>query len=228
MKNDFTFSHRQEGFDNHITWSIRGYDHLISDVVSFSRYFVENDTNVVDIGCSTGNLLEQLIHHNKKVIPSANYVGIEIATGFHNNLEERLAKLNVKNLSIVYDDVRNYTFNNCSFISSLFTLQFISKKDRFNIIKNIYNGLNDGGGFVFSEKIDCQNSRVQDMITFTYYDYKEKTFNRDDIMDKERTLRHMLKPNEWTEIQEMIKDSGFKRIEQFWRNHNFVAAIALK
>ena len=39
--NDFTFAHREEGFDNHIDKSIRGYKELLNDVVSFSRYFVE-------------------------------------------------------------------------------------------------------------------------------------------------------------------------------------------
>ena len=57
---DFTFAHRQEGFDEHIDWSIRGYSNLLDDVVSLSRYFVEEDTNVVDIGCSTGKLTARL------------------------------------------------------------------------------------------------------------------------------------------------------------------------
>ena len=39
--NDFTFAHREEGFDNHIDKSIRGYKELLNDVVSFSRYFVD-------------------------------------------------------------------------------------------------------------------------------------------------------------------------------------------
>ena len=51
---DFTFAHREEGFDEHIEKSIRGYGHLLEDIVGLSRYFVENDTNVYDLGCSTG------------------------------------------------------------------------------------------------------------------------------------------------------------------------------
>ena len=53
---DFTFAHREEGFDEHIEKSIRGYSQLMDDVISLSRYFVENETNVVDIGCSTGKM----------------------------------------------------------------------------------------------------------------------------------------------------------------------------
>ena len=28
---DFTFAHREEGFDEHINWSIRGYQNLLNE-----------------------------------------------------------------------------------------------------------------------------------------------------------------------------------------------------
>ena len=61
-----------------------------------------------------------------------------------------------------------------------------------------------------------------------YYDFKKEKFDYDDIMTKERTLRHMLKPNTWKEIEDMVLNAGFKTVEQSWRNHNFVGAIAIK
>ena len=76
---DFTFAHREEGFDEHIIWSIRGYSDLLKDVISFSRYFVEDDTNVVDIGCSTGKITQALMEYNKDHASRAHYVGVEIA-----------------------------------------------------------------------------------------------------------------------------------------------------
>ena len=224
---DFTFAHRQEGFDEHINWSIRGYSDLLIDVITFSRYFIENDTNVVDIGCSTGKLTKALMEYNNDTAPTAQYIGVEIAEGFIKNLKERKKEIG-ENAEFVFDDIRNYEFENCSLVTSLFTLQFMPKKDRGNVIQKIYDGLNDGGGFLFSEKIDTVNSRIQDMMTFNYYDYKRQKFKYDDIMSKEQTLRHMLKPNTWNEIEEMIYSAGFKSVEQHWRNHNFVGAIAIK
>ena len=53
----FTFATSEEGFDNHIDKSVRGYSHLWGDILSLSKYFVEDYTQVVDIGCSTGKLL---------------------------------------------------------------------------------------------------------------------------------------------------------------------------
>ena len=229
---DFTFAHRQEGFDEHINWSIRGYGDLLNDVISFSRYFVEDDTNVVDIGCSTGKLTQALIEYNHEIAPDANYIGVEVAEGFFSDLDKRVEKIKKKVLSpwveFIYDDIRNYEFKNCSLVTSIFTLQFMSKKDRARVIQDIYDGLNSGGGFIFAEKIDCENSRLQDMMTFNYYDFKRDKFDYDDIMTKERTLRHMLKPNTWREIEEMVLSAGFKTVEQSWRNFNFVGAIAIK
>ena len=88
---DFIFAHREEGFDTHIEQSIRGYGHLMSDVVSLSRHFVEDDTNVVDIGCSTGKMTQQLLEENKDHSLEATYVGVEIAEGFFKDLDKLLA-----------------------------------------------------------------------------------------------------------------------------------------
>ena len=229
---DFTFAHRQEGFDEHINWSIRGYSDLLNDVISFSRYFVENDTTVVDIGCSTGKLTQSLMEYNHEIAPTANYVGVEVAEGFFSDLDKRIVQIQKKVspalVEFVYDDVRNYEFNNCSLVTSIFTLQFMSKKDRARVIQDIYDGLNPGGGFIFAEKIDCENARLQDMMTFNYYDFKGNKFKYNDIMTKEKTLRHMLKPNTWQEIEDMVLGAGFKTVEQSWRNFNFVGAIAIK
>ena len=102
------------------------------------------------------------------------------------------------------------------------------KRDRLKVIENIYEGLNDGGAYIFAEKTICESANFQDMLTFNYYDYKRKSFTTDDIMDKERTLRPMMKPNTWREIQNMVYDAGFEDIQPFWRNHMFVGAIAIK
>ena len=145
---DFTFAHREEGFDEHIDWSIRGYSNLLGDVISFSRYFVENDTNVVDLGCSTGKTTERMLTHNKDHCKDANYIGVEIAEGFFDNLDIRKVQLKDKepwaNVNFIKGDVRDYEFKNCSLVTSIFTLQFMPKKDRETVIAKIYNGLNYG------------------------------------------------------------------------------------
>ena len=62
---------------------------FLDDVVSLSRYFVEANTNVVDIGCSTGKLTARILEHNHEACPDAQYVGVEVAEGFFDNLADR-------------------------------------------------------------------------------------------------------------------------------------------
>ena len=225
---DFTFAHREEGFDEHIEKSIRGYSNLLEDVISLSRYFVEDNTSIVDIGCPTGKLTKAMIEYNEDHCSDGNYIGIEIAEGFFKDLENRADELKKHQVDFILDDIRNYDFENWSLVTSIFTLQFMPKKDRLNVMKNIYQGHNDGGAFIFAEKTICHNALVQDMITFNYYDYKRKSFDTEDIMDKERTLRHMMKPNTWEEIEMNLAKAGFSDVQPFWRNHAFVGALAIK
>tara|TARA_R110000765_G_scaffold320984_1_gene412922 strand:+ start:857 stop:1552 length:696 start_codon:yes stop_codon:yes gene_type:complete len=229
---DFTFAHRQEGFDEHIDWSIRGYRNLLGDIVNFSRYFVEENTNVVDLGCSTGKTTERMLQYNKDHCKDAKYIGVEIAEGFFGNLDERLERLAKQEpwaqVEFRKEDVREYEFDNCSLVTSIFTLQFMPKKDRKAVIEKIYDGLNIGGAYIFAEKIYTENAFIQDMLTFNYYDFKGQKFNYDDIMGKEQTLRHMLKPNTWKEIEDMLMGAGFKSVQVFWQNFLFLGAIAIK
>jgi len=221
----FTFATENEGFDNHIDKSIRGYSHLWGDILTLSKYFIEDYTQVVDIGCSTGKLLKGMIEQNNEHIPNAQYTGIEIEDDFYGDYTFDENKH--EQLSYFRGDVRDYNFQNCSLVTSIFTLQFMSPKDRQDIINKIHSGLNTGGAFIFSEKTFSCNPRIQDMMTFTFYDYKRKNFSDKEILDKEVQLRHMMKLNSKTELYEMLNTAGFE-VHNFWQNFNFMGAIALK
>jgi len=231
MPYDFSFAHSPEGFDNHINDSIRGYSNLLEDTVSFSRYFVEDHTKVVDVGCSTGKLTKMILGNNPNR-QYAQYVGVELAGGFYDSLDERIKEIRQEYpwalLEWVRGNVTNYEFRNCSLVTSLFTLQFMPKTTRQETINKIYNGLNEGGAFIFAEKLMCENAFFQELLTFNHYDYKRKTFTAEQIMDKEKELRDMLKPNTWFELEEMVMRAGFKDCQIFWRNHQFVGVIAIK
>ena len=225
---DFTFAHRDEGFDNHIDQSIRHYSTLHDDVVKMSKYFVEDFTNVYDIGCSTGKTLAHMIEQNRSFAPAVNYIGIEHADGFREDMLDRMMQYEIDNLDLRFEDIRESDMHNASLITSIFTLQFMPRKDRQETLNRIYDALNPGGAFIFGEKTYSCSPKVQDMLTFMYYDFKRESFDAKDIMDKEVTLRNMLKPNTWSELNEMLETAGFESVQTFWQNHLFVGAIAIK
>ena len=226
MTQKFTFAQREEGFDNHISQSIRGYNDLIGDVINLSQYFVENDTVVYDIGCSTGKMLRAMIGQNEKIAHRADYVGIEIEEDFFKFFDD-----SVDNLEFIRKDVRDVSFAvNTSLITSIFTLQFMPRQDRQDVINQIYNCLIPGGAFIFAEKTIGNNPMIHEMRTFTYYDFKKLSFTYDDIMTKEKKLRSMLKSNSRQELIEMCEIAGFNpnSIDSFWQNFAFTGFIAIK
>jgi len=225
---DFTFAHRDEGFDNHIDKSIRHYSTLHDDIVKMSQYFVEDNTIVYDLGCSTGKTLGAMIDQNRTFAPDAHYVGIECADGFYEDMQKRMREYETDDLELRFEDIRNADMYNASLITSIFTLQFMPRADRQETLNQVYEALNPGGAFIFAEKTYSCSPKVQDMLTFMYYDFKRESFDAKDIMDKEQTLRHMLKPNTWSELNEMLETAGFDSVQTFWQNHLFVGAIAIK
>lgn len=232
-KPDFSFAHREEGFDNHIENSIRGYTNLHHDVIKLSEYFVEDETDVVDIGCSTGKTIYEMMKQNSRFAPLAHYSGIEYASGFVNDMNARHRQIESEELGSVKFhnmDVRNASFANCSLVTSLFTLQFMPPRSRRDLVKKIHHGLNTGGAFIFAEKTMARDARLQEIMTFQFYDHKSEHFEADDLLSKERELRSMMKCSTWNDLHSLCMTAGFcaTKIQPFWQNHLFVGAIAIK
>lgn len=213
----FSFS-TIDNFDEHINKSIRGYNILNELIIELAKYFIEENTNVYDLGCSTGTLLRELKSRYR-----ANYIGIEKEHNFTKDLQNR------KNLTFLKMDIREFkSFTNANLITSIFTLQFIPLRDREEILRNIYNGLNKGGAFIFSEKIFSKYAKINDILTFLYYDFKQTSFSSEEILNKERDLRAIMKPITLKENIKLLKKVGFKEIDIFFKIYNFTGILAIK
>lgn len=207
MKFDFNTI---ENFDDHIEKSIPNYNILIDFIKSISQYFYVENTNIYDLGCSTGKLLNSLkCNCNKIGIDNSKLLPKE--DGFYNI--DLNTKFNITNACIVY---------------SIFTMQFLNPSKRLSYIKNIYDGLNEGGVFILCEKIYQNNGKLQEIMTFSHYDYKLKNFNANEIIEKEKDLRYIMKPNTLQEIDNLLFDVGFTKTSIFWQMFNFKGIIALK
>lgn len=203
-----------DDFDKHIELSIPNYNFLIENVKYMTECLVDGGTNMLDIGCSTGKMLFDI-----KKETSCSYIGYDIS-----NL---LPKYNDSNLSfrdtnVITDDI----INNCSVITSIFTLQFLPRNKRQCVIDKIYNSLNKGGAFIMCEKTYSNNSLIGDITNSIYYKYKLKSFTADEILEKQQKLAVTMKLNTTDEIFKEL--SMFSHVEVFWKSYGFVGFIAIK
>jgi tRNA (cmo5U34)-methyltransferase len=226
-KKDFSFGDHAPTFDVHIDRSIPGRtDWLLPTCVALSRRFVQADTGVIDVGCSTGRVLAAIRRENRACRSGVRYVGIDCEPNF----QEHWKRYRAKDLAFEICDARTHEgFKNISLTLSLFTIQFLRPGDKGKILRRIYDGLVEGGALIIAEKTLAENARLQDALTFPYYDYKlAKGFTPEQILDKERNLRGQMTLWSETELGAALAESGFRQIQTFWKTITFIGVLAIK
>ena len=201
-------------FDVHIDKSIPNYSFLITAIKSISDYFATDKGIIYDIGCSTGKLIKSLPYGCKKV-------------GYDNS--NLLPTESFDNIDFINQDITDgLDLNNAQIVYSIFTLQFIEPKHRLQILKEIYDQLNVGGAFILCEKVYQDNGKLQEILTFSHYDYKSQFFSFDEIFLKEKDLRYIMKPKTLKGNLEDLESVGFKTTATFFQSFNFVGILATK
>jgi tRNA (cmo5U34)-methyltransferase len=224
-KKDFSFGDHAPKFDSHIRSSIPEYTALVRNCVGLSVRYIQAGTTVADVGCSSGHLIASIRKENQLARRDVDYVGIDCEPNFIPHWERRWAK----NLRYEVGDIRSYPFKNVSLACSLFTVQFIRPVDKMPLLKRIYDGLVEGGALMIAEKTLAETARLQDAMTFPYYDYKRgKGFTPESILDKERSLRGQMTLWTETELRAALSQVGFREINPIWRSLMFVGFLALK
>lgn len=203
-----------DNFDEHIAKSIPNYHTLTEAICDLSTYFMTEDTQVTDLGCSTGKLLERLPHGGRKL-------GIDIS--------ENLLPQSLGNTHYILRDLRAVdSLTKSSLILSIFTLQFIPYEDRPNILSVIYESLTKGGAFIWAEKVIEESGELEKVINGAFFDFKRKVFTPEEILNKEQDLRPIMKLNSSVQNQVLADQAGFRVGTMFWKFYNFEAWLYIK
>jgi tRNA (cmo5U34)-methyltransferase len=225
----FSFA-EQKNFDKHIRDSIPGYNVLTTDVAKLAESFIEPDTCVLDIGCTSGKMLFEL---QQKAEIYAHYIGIDIVQTdewkkMQKTFTGQSAQQNLGKLEYLQQPVQEYlkSGRQHSVIISLFTLQFIPITQRRKVLEDIRSELTQDAAFIFAEKVYSENSKVQDCLTFMHYDFKRQNFTEEEILKKEKELRSHMRLLTIGQIKASLTEAGFKSCDTFWQHNNFVGFIA--
>lgn len=209
-------------FNDHVAQSVPLYEEMHSLIVKMSEWFLEDNTNMYDIGTSTAKVLKGIYKNSNKDV---RYIGID-------NSEDMLSEVGAMwrdKFELMVSDAQDIDIHNASYITSVLTLQFIPERDRQDIINNIYKGLNKGGAFVLVEKILGDTSQINNVWEGLYHDMKmENGLSKEHVIDKQRSIRGVMKPLTLNENNDMIREAGFKKQEEFFKWGNFVGIIAIK
>ena len=133
------------------------------------------------------------------------------------------------NINLEYGDMLEYTYEQEDIVVANYTLQFIRPIERLGLIKKIYEGLNDEGQFIFSEKVVFKEKKLDKQMIDIYYAYKkEQGYSDYEIAQKREALENVLIPFTIEENIKMCKDAGFGSVETVFQWANFVTFVAKK
>lgn len=208
-------------FDKHIENSVPLYKEFHKNIVNMSVYFAQRDTKIVDIGSSTGVLTYDLFKINQS--RNITVIGLDIEKDMIAESSTRYPDINFKNI-----DALDFDYTNSSVVTIVLTLQFLSKSDRKLLLQKIYNEMNVGGAIFIVEKVRTSNLEIHDIYNDMYYDFKRNNFNDTDILDKNISLRGIMKPLTLDENLNILKEVGFSEYEIFLKYNNFVGIMAIK
>ena len=215
-----------KNFDKHINDSIPLYSLCHKLGLEISDFFLEKNSKVIDLGCSTGTFISKLNerHHNKHLqINGYDAVKKMIQAAKKNNKNKK----NIKFLNI--DIVKNKIQNNNDLITSFFTLTFIKPAHRQLVFDKIFNSLNWGGAIIFFDKVRAPDARFQDIMSQVYTNFKlDRNFSPDEILNKTNSLKGVLEPYSTNENFLFLKRAGFKDYMTIFKCITFEGFLAIK
>lgn len=215
-------------FDDMLKRSIPEYEIMRKLVYKIGQRYVKKGTDIVDLGSSRGESIAQFIDKNGDY---NRYTCIEISEQMLQVLRERFecyiktGIVNIKNIDLK----KEFPKTSASLITSILTIQFTPIEYRQQIIQKIYDNLEDGGAFIFVEKVLGNNAELNNTFVDLYYDMKEENgYTKESIEMKRKSLEGVLVPvtEKWN--RELLEMAGFKKIDVFWKCLNFMGFIAIK
>lgn len=227
---DFAFDKTVAGvFDDMVSRSVPFYDEMQRMSAELAGDFATDNSNVVDIGCSTGT---SLVAFDKKIRSNATLVGLDNSHDMLKKAEEKLSGAALTHAyKLAYSDLNRGgpEIENASFVSMILTLQFVRPLYRERIVKQIYSGMNENGAFLMIEKLTSEDTIFNRLFIEHYYDYKRRNGYSDlEISNKREALENVLIPYRMEENFELLRGAGFQKIDVFFRWYNFCGIIAKK
>ena len=222
----WSFSNIEESFDDHVRMSIPLYVEGQDLVAKISDHFFTNDTYIIDIGTSTGEIAGKIgnRHKNKNDL---KILAFDREEGMIKKAKEKFGF--DKRIEFSVANAFEVNYKGSHLITSYYCLQFIHQSIRQDLVNKIYKELNWGGGFLVFEKVRSSDGRFQDYMNQIYTEFKlDNGFNEVEIIGKTRSLKGMMEPFSTQGNIDQLKRAGFHDIMTVFKWGCFEGFLAIK
>ena len=223
----FTFDQKVvDVFDDMVLRSVPGYKQMIELIGLAGRTYPVINSNVYDLGCSTGAVTLSIASNLKS--ESVKIFSIDNSKEMIEQCSKNLFGTEA-NIQYICDDIENIQFDNASLIVLNLTLQFIKPKNRSKLVKRMYDSLLPGGALIISEKIIHKNKETNKSLINLHESFKrENGYSETEIAQKRKAIEEVLIPESIEQHLKRLSDSGFKKPLVQMQCINFASFLAVK
>jgi tRNA (cmo5U34)-methyltransferase len=225
---DFTFDRETARvFDDMLSRSVPFYAEIQRMIAEIASDFAADSTNIYDLGCSLCTTFLNLQQLDKQV----TFIGLDASPDMLAQAEQNLA---ARHFSRPYQLLcqnleQPFTLNNASVVIVSLILQFLRPLCREPFIRTIIDGLNDTGCLILIEKVINPDNLLNRLFIKYYYEYKKRNgYSELEIAQKREALENVLIPYRLEENLELLRQTGFRSVETFFRWYNFCGIVAIK
>lgn len=200
-------------FDDMLDRSVPYYKESLQLSADLLARWLDRGEKVVDLGCSTANLL-LLLH---KLRPDLKLTGIDNSEAMIAQARNKATAFNAP-ITLLMADVNDCQFESLSAVCAHLLLQFIRPPKRLELVRCVYGWLRPGGVFCFSEKLTSDHKKLDRILIDRYLDHKRtRGYSDYEIAQKREALENVLIPYSAHENEQMVLQAGFSHVESVFR-----------
>jgi len=226
---DFVFDDKVVSvFDDMIQRSVPGYATVIAMTRIIAQQYAAAGSNCYDLGCSLGACTLAMRHGI--AADNCRITAVDNSPAMIEKCQRIIdADPGEVPVEVIEADILDVNIENASVAVMNFTLQFLSPKRRDEMTLKIFDGMNDGGVLVLSEKIAYPDTDEDNFQISMYHNFKKLHGYSDmEVSQKRKSIENVLIPDTLKTHKKRLDDAGFKKSYVWFKCFNFISLAAFK
>lgn len=218
-------------FPDMIKRSVPGYPTIVENIGVIASQFARPHSALYDLGCSLGAVSQALRRHVQA--EDCRVIAVDNSSAMVERCREYLHAQDsmfqeLLPVEVLEADICRLDFQPASVVALNFTLQFIPREQRLELLGRIRQALLPGGALILSEKLRFADGEEQQLLTDLHIAFKRANgYSELEISQKRSAIEHVMKPDSLEEHRERLLAAGFSTVIPWFQCLNFASLIAL-
>ncbi|MEH6591451.1 MAG: carboxy-S-adenosyl-L-methionine synthase CmoA [Halioglobus sp.] len=215
-------------FPDMIKRSVPGYTTIIAMTGLMAGRYALQDSAAYDLGCSLGASTLAMRQHIRQ--QNCHIIGVDNSQAMLDRCQTVIdTDSHETPVTLKCMNLQDVEISNASVVVLNFTLQFIPREQRDEVIQRIYRGLRPGGIMILSEKVTFEDPHLNELNIDLHHEFKRANgYSELEIAQKRDAIEDVLLPETLLIHRQRIANAGFQSCDVWFQCFNFASIVALK